>query len=285
MVTATPSNVGEVVRQLLNEALAQAAEQPQHLSDLFDQVENDANKIVDEAKQIPDEIARKLNDRPFHPPDWWSLLVFLVVKVHDLIGDPRLTVGYRHPGGWSRMLTLNYYSEDPANPGATILATVGVAVTDPDVTHGIWLQVVKDFDLNLGTGTLHVAMSAKGRADWQYVLGAAMTKPGQQAAATIDIQWTPWDADVKSGVFTFTLGPIHLRLALSSPADPLYSVTIGLGTEGASGIEATVNASQALGDALSSFIDIAPIDESYSPQLVLIQGASPQFSLGHRGSA
>ena len=285
MVTATPTNVGEVLRQLLDEAIVKAGEQPQQLSDWFKQVENDANKIVDQAKEIPGDLLQKLKEPPFRPPDYWSLLVFVLLRIRDLLNDPRLTVGYRHPDGWSRMVTLNY-SDNPADLAGTIAATVGIAITDPDVTHGVWLQVLKDFDLDLGSGALRIKISAKGKADWQYVFGAAMTKPGQQAQAGIDVEWTPWQDGVHpaGGAFSFDLGPIHLRLSLLSPADPLYSVTLGLGAaDGTAGLSASVDAHRALGDALGSFIDIAPIHESYSPQLVLTKGSSPQFDLGHRG--
>jgi len=285
MVTATPTNIGEVLRQILDEAMKQAAQQPEHLSDVIKQVEQDANKIVDNAERIPQQILDELQQPPFRPPDWWSLMVFLLLRIRDLLNDPRLTVGYRHPAGWSRMVTLNY-SEDSANPDTTIIATVGLAITDPGATQGVWLQVIKDFQFSLGSGPLHVDMKASGRADWQYVVGAAMTKPAQQAQASIDIQWTPWSAGLHpaAGALDFQLGAIHLSVALSAaPTDPLYRVTVGLGSDSASGVTAGVDAHKFLGDALSSFINIAPVDESYSPQLVLTQGGSPQFTLGHRG--
>jgi hypothetical protein len=284
MVTATPTNVGEVVRQLLNEAIKKAAEQPQQLSDWFQQVESDANQIVDQVQQVPDDLMQKLKEPPFKPPDWWSLLVFMLLRTRDLLNDRRLTIGYRHPTGWSRMVTLNY-SELPDRPD-TIAVTLGVAITDPGVTHGLWLQVLKDVDLTLGGGSLKVQLSARGKADWQYVLGAAMTKPAQQARADISLQWAPWQGGVHppDGAFGFDLGPIHLGVALRSPDDPLYTVTMGLGSEDdTAGVTAAVNAGQALGDTLASFIDIAPIQESYSPELVLTKGGSPRFSLGHRG--
>ena len=62
-----------------------------------------------------------LKEPPFRPPDWFSLLVFMLLRIRDLLDDPRLTIGYRHPGGWSRMVTLNY-SEDPLHPDTTVAA-------------------------------------------------------------------------------------------------------------------------------------------------------------------
>ena len=151
MVTATPTNIGEVLRQLVDEAISKAAEQPDHLSDFFEQVEADANKIVDTVKRIPDNLVDQLEQPPFRPPDWWSLLVFALLRIRDLLDDDRLTVGYRHPAGWSRMVTLNF-SESAADPDNTVAATLGIALTDPGVTHGLWLQVLKDFDMALGAG-------------------------------------------------------------------------------------------------------------------------------------
>src|SRR5689334_21162304 len=228
MVTATPTNVVDVLRQLLDQAISSASQQPQHLSDFFKQVESDAQKVVDEVKQIPEDVVQTLKEPPFKPPDWWSLLVFLVVHIRDLLDNPRLTVGYRHPAGWSRMLTLNLLSDDPGKvPAATIIASVGVAITDPDVTHGVWLQTVQTFDANLGGGALQVDISATGNANWQYVIGAEMTKPGQVAHANVDVRWSPYTPDVNfgSGAFTFNLGPLHLGVRLSSAAgDPLYTL-------------------------------------------------------------
>ena len=181
MVTATPTNIGEVLRQLVDEAISKAAEQPDHLSDFFEQVESDANKIVDTVKRIPDNLVDQLEQPPFRPPDWWSLLVFALLRIRDLLGDNRLTVGYRHPAGWSRMVTLNF-SEDAADPDNTVAATLGIALTDPGVTHGLWLQVLKDFDVDLGAGALRVKLKANGAADWKYTIGAAMTAPGTGGA-------------------------------------------------------------------------------------------------------
>ncbi len=284
MVTATPSTVGDVLRTLLDQAIREAGEQPGHLNDLFQQMGRDADTIVDKVEKLPGDALDALHKPPFQPPDWWSLLVFLMVRIVDLLGDDHLSLGYRHPDGWSRMLTLTY-SEDPLNPDDSAAATVGVAVTDPDVTHGIWLQVLKDFTFSKATSSLALQITANGQADWKYTFGAAMTPPGPQANVDIDIRWTPWNPDLHpaGGAFGFDVGPIHLHLSLTSPQGPLYTVTLGLGTDNAPGVEASLDVGQALGPALRSFVNIAPIDESYSPQLVLTQGAGPQFSLGHRG--
>ncbi len=285
MVTATPTNIGEVLRQLVDEAINKAAAQPDHLSDFFEQVEADANKIVDTVKRIPDNLVDQLEQPPFRPPDWWSLLVFALLRIRDLLDDDRLTVGYRHPAGWSRMVTLNV-SESAADPDNTVVATLGIALTDPGVTHGLWLQVLKDFDMALGAGPLRVKLKANGVADWKYTIGAPMTPPGPVARADIGVQWTPWDPGLSPGAgpVGFQIGPLCLQLALASPTDPLYQITLGLGApDGAAGLDASVDAHKFLGDALSSFIDIAPLHESYTPQLTLTAGGSPQFSLGHRG--
>jgi hypothetical protein len=284
MVTATPTTIGTVLQKLLDQAIREAGEQPGHLSDFFQQIGRDAGTIVDEVKKIPGEALDALRSPPFRPPDWWSLLVFLMVRIVDLIGDPHLSLGYRHPEGWSRMLTLTY-AEDADDPDNTAAGTVGVAVTDPGVTHGIWLQVLKDFTFAKSVAGLQIQITANGNADWKYIFGAAMTPPGPVAHVEIDVRWTPWNPDLHpaGGAFGFDVGPIHLHLTLSSPGGPLYAVTLGLGVDGQPGVEASLDVERALGPALGSFVDISPLDESYSPQLILTQGASPQFSLGHRG--
>jgi hypothetical protein len=282
MVTANPTDVIEVVRQVITKALTEAGNS-QQLKDIFTQIEKDVGETGDQVKPL-NEIPKELTDLIDHP-DWWSLLVFLVVKIKDLLGDNRLSIGYRHPEGWSRMLTLNY-STDATDLDGSMAASLGVAVTDPDVTHGLSLQIIKTFEVGLGSGALRVHISAGGAADWQYVLGATMPKPDQSAHCNIDLQWQPWDAGSNTGsdVFEFRLGPLHLNLALYAPTDPLYTVTIGLGADSVPGVKAAVHPAQAFGPALGSFIHVGGLDESYSPQLTVVAGGSPRFDLGHNGS-
>jgi hypothetical protein len=287
MVTANPTDVIEVVRQVITKAFTEAGNS-QQLKDIFTQIEKDVGEAGDQVKLLK-EIPKELKDLVDHP-DWWSLLVFLVVKIKDSIGDPHLSIGYRHPEGWSRMLTLNY-SNDPTNLEGSMAASLGVAVTDPGVKHGFSLQIIQPLKpvVKLGSGALQVDISADGAADWQYVLGATMPTPNQSVAVhcNVDLRWQPWGADSNTGsdVFEFRLGPLHLNLALSSVStDPLYTVTIGLGADSVLGVKAAVHPAQAFGPALGSFIHVGGLDESYSPQLTVVAGGSPRFDLGHNGN-
>jgi hypothetical protein len=282
MVTASPTSVGDVLTALLDQAMSQAAQQPDGFNQVFQQVGQDAATIVEQVRQLPTDAMNAVRDQ-FVPPKWWSLLVFLMLRIVEDSGDKHLSLGYRHPDGWSRMLTLTY-SEDPSDLDGTAAATVGVAVTDPGVTHGIWLQVLKDFSYSTSTTEFDLQVTAHGSADWTYTPGSGMTPPAQQADADVDIRWTPWNPDLNKSGFTFDVGPIHLHLHLNSAdGSPLYVLTLGLGTDTAAGVDASLDVSAILGPALKSFVSIDKIDESYSPQLILAQGAGPQFSLGQRG--
>jgi hypothetical protein len=288
----------EVVRQVLRQALTEAGNHPQHLDDVFTDIEKDVGKAGDQVKRLK-EIPQKLKGPPFDPPDWFTLLFFLLVKIKELIGDDRLSIGYRQPAGWSRMLTLNFsnvparQTVDPAGTQLddTMAASLGVAVTDPDVTHGISLQIIKPFDVKFQSSSLTIAISAGAAADWQYVFGAPMKAPtmapGQTAHCTVDLSWHPWgdDANQGSDAFEFRLGPLHLKLVLSTEStEPLYTVTVGLGTDTAPGVHAAMHPEKALGPALGSLVHIGVPDESYTPQLTVVAGGSPRFTLGHNGN-
>jgi hypothetical protein len=281
MVTATPTTVGDVARTLLDQAITEAAQQPTELANLFQQLGKDATTIVDQVEQLPGDVLPTLQSPPFSPPDWWSLLVFLMARLVASAHDPHLSLGYRHPAGWSRMLTLTY----SADLDGSVAATVGVAIADPGVTHGIWLQVLEDFTFTTAIGALSLHVTGSGQADFTYSPGATTALPDRNGSIDIDLSWAPWnsDLDLAGGGFTFTMGPLHLHLTLTTPANPLYTMSLGLGAVTTPGVAATLDVGKALGSTLASFITISPIDESYSPQLILTQGGAPRFSLGHDG--
>ena len=201
MVTASPTSVGDVLSALLDQAMSEAAQQPNGFNQVFQQVGQDAATIVEQVRQLPTGAMDAVRDQ-FVPPQWWSLLVFLMLRIVEDSGDKHLSLGYRHPDGWSRMPTLTY-SEDPSDLDGTAAATVGVAVTDPGVTHGIWLQVLKDFSYRTSTTEFDLQVTAHGSADWTYTPGTEMTPPAQQADVDVDIRWTPWNPQLNKSGFTF----------------------------------------------------------------------------------
>lgn len=276
MPTATPDTIGDVVGQIIQEAARQAADQPAKLQDLFDQVEQQAGQIADQVAAMPAALLQKLKDL-LDPPDWWSLLVLVLVKLSEL--DARLSVGTMKPAGWSRMVTLTFTQA----PGRAL--TAGLALTDPGTTHGFLLKADADIDSGaLEVGPLALSIKTTGAASWTMAFGGPVAKPAEQATINVDLSWDPGIAvgDDRAGV---TLGALRATVALSSvTGTPLYAVALGLGDENAKpGAEAMVDLGKVLG-VLGTIVHIQKIDESYSPKLTLTQGAGPQFTLGQKSA-
>ena len=274
-----PGSLGPALGQLLTTAGNQALQAPEELRKVFDQIQ----KIDDQARQLPTDVVEALKKEPFKPPDWWSLLIFVMAQVQDAIGDPRLWLGAQQPEGWSRMLTLNYSPDLQAPP----VLTVGLAVTDsdpPSLIRGIWINLSKQFDqVPLSkTGGLKLTLSGSGTGVWQYVFG---TGPGtgltplvpaglQDSWVDLQAVWDPgWKAGGADGIFAVSAGAVLAEVKLAG-TDPYYSVTVGLGP-----LAGSVSPGSALG-ALASAVQIEPFGVSYNPKLVLAQGHSPAFTLG-----
>ena len=133
MVTATPNMLGDVLGQIVQAAADAAAAVPQDLQNVFDQAGRTVADVVDEAQALPANALAQLKQL-IDPPDWASLLIFILVKISEL--DPaHLSVGSMRPDGWSRTLTLTYTLESGKK------VTVGFAMTDPaPAKHGFILK-------------------------------------------------------------------------------------------------------------------------------------------------
>jgi hypothetical protein len=211
------------------------------------------------------------------PPDWTSLLIFLLIKVRDL--DPgHLSVGSMKPDGWSRTLTLTYTLE----PGKSV--TLGFAMTDPaPARHGIILQATAGLTISpTPLGPLNFSVTSQGDASWRMGFSGGLEKPAEQASVDAELYWDP-HLEVGDATAGLSVGVLRLGAALSTlPATPLYELTLGLGDGAARpGAEAKVDLGKLLG-ALGAIVHITAIDESYSPKLSLTHGAGPQFSLGEK---
>jgi hypothetical protein len=276
MVTATPNTLGDVLGQIVQAAADAAAAVPQDLQNVFDQAGRTVADVVDEAQDLPADALAQLKQL-IDPPDWASLLIFILVKISDL--DPaHLSVGSMRPDGWSRTLTLTYTLE----PGKTV--TVGFAMTDPaPAKRGFILQSTAGLATgDLPIGPLTFSVSSSGEASWRMAFSGALEAPAQQASIDVRLFWDP-KINVGDATAGIGLGVLGLTAALSTnPGVPLYTLTLGLGDGAARpGAEAKLDLSKLLG-ALGSIVNITAIDESYSPALTLTQGLAPKFDLGHK---
>ena len=278
MVTATPDTIGDVLGQLVQAAADAAAAVPDRLASVFDQAGRTVADVVQEAEALPADALAKLKQL-IDPPDWSSLLIFILVKISEL--DPaHLSVGSMRPDGWSRVVTLTYTLE----PGKAV--TIGFGMTDPaPAKHGFVLKATADLTTdNVPLGPLNFSVTSNGMASWELPFSGGVTPPVEQASIIASLFWDP-KLSVGDSTAGVSVGVLRLRAALSTlPGAPLYQLTLGLGDESARpGAEAKIDLSKLLG-ALGAVVHITAVDESYSPKLTLIQGAGPQFSLGEKSS-
>ena len=275
MVTATPDTLGEVLGEIVEAAAEAAAGAPQALQEVFDQAGHTIGQTVDEAEAFSEQVLESLKQL-IDPPDWASLLIFILVKVRAL--DPEhLSVGSMKPEGWSRTLTLTY-----TLAGKSV--TLGFAMTDPaPAKHGIILQATAGLTIPATPiGPLTFSVTSQGDASWRMAFSGGLEKPAEQASIDAELFWDP-HIGVGDATAGLSVGALRLSTVLSTePGAPLYALSLGLGDGAAHpGAEAKVDLGKLLG-ALGAIVHITAIDQSYSPKLTLTQGAGPQFSLGEK---
>jgi len=285
MATATPETLGQVLTQIVQAAADEAAQQPQQISDAVEQVVHQAEGVVEEIRRLPDDILNTLRNA-VDPPDWWSLLVFVMLRIGDL--DPqRLSVGVTHPAepaNWSRMVTLTYV--DPARPDDGTV-TLGLALTDPGTTKGMWLRTSGSptFSTDLAAA-LSLTVTTSGQPQWWAPFSGPIAAPSIDSRITATLVWDPGlsAGDPTKGV-GFALGAFRIDVTLSSiGTEPWWALTIRLGAPPhAPGVRLTVDLATVLG-SLATIVTIAPVVEQYSPSLVLAQGANPTFDLGEQSA-
>ena len=175
MVTATPDTLGEVLGEIVEAAAEAAAGAPQALQEVFDQAGHTIGQTVDEAEAFSEQVLESLKQL-IDPPDWASLLIFILVKVRAL--DPEhLSVGSMKPEGWSRTLTLTY-----TLAGKSV--TLGFAMTDPaPAKHGIILQATAGLTIPATPiGPLTFSVTSQGDASWRMAFSGGLEKPAEQAS-------------------------------------------------------------------------------------------------------
>jgi hypothetical protein len=278
MVTATPETLGQVLGQVLQSAADAAAAAPDALAQVFDQAGQTVGRTVDEAEQLPADALHAL-EQLIDPPDWASLLIFLLLKVRDLDPD-HLSVGSVQPDGWSRAVTLTY----TLDVGKSV--TIGFAMTDPaPARHGIVLQASAGLAIvPTPLGPLTFSVTSQGDASWRIGFSGGVESPAEQAALNAQLSWDP---GIHAGNDTagINVGALRLTTVLSTlPGTALYTLELAFGDAAKPGLEAKVDLGQLLG-ALGAIVHVAALDQSYSPTLVLAAGAGPRFSLGEKSSA
>lgn len=275
MVNASPDTIGTVLDQIISEVSALAADKGDQVRKVLDDADHRVGEVVNDAKKLPDDVVQKIKDL-CNPPDWWSLLLVILVEISKL--DPHLSVGTMSPNGWSRMVTVTYTTDGPEVKSFT----VGLAITDPGLRHGIALKASAPMSFEFGSG-LRLKIAAEDHADWTWEFGGSVEAPGADAKLDVDLSWRPPLPSLSEPAGGFSVGPLHLHAVLAKrPPEPLYTLTLGLGVAADPGVRAELHVGEALG-ALASVVHVADLNETYSPQVQLAQGQSPQFTLGHTG--
>lgn len=287
MVTATPETFLAVLKQVFDDALKAAEGAPQDFNDILDRVVHDAGEQVDQIKKLPQDVYDDLK-KLLDPPDWWSLLAFLVLKVSEL--DPDLSVGTFTPTGWVRMITLTY------TPGVEAAAfTLGLGLVkdpvDPARQRGLLLRAGVGPEQGFTSGRFSFKVTSTGAGDWSIPFGGSIGPPVAAAKLTIDASLDFWPEPagqppaslVPGDVADLWIGPLALHTTLSAGAgEPLYDLKLSVGTSGSAGIHAGL----ARPEPLKGFpfsINLPTIE--YTPTATLTQNESPGFALNPGGGA
>lgn len=274
MATASPDTLGTVLSQIVQEATDQGAAQAAQLRQILDEAGHTFDEALNKVEKLPDDAIQRIKDLYEHP-DWWSLLVFVLVQVSKL--DDHMSVGTTRPEGWSRAVTVTYTVGDSQE------LTLGLALTDPDVKHGILVTATAPLTVGPIGNALTLRVDAKSACNWTWEFGGTPESPDPECAVEIDLAWQPPMPVLSSDAGGISVGPLHLNVKLTKGRpDPLYAITLGLGTSAQPGVEAQLHAGEALG-ALARFVQISELDERYSPSVMLKTGQSPQYTLGHSG--
>jgi hypothetical protein len=279
MAIATPDTLAAMFGQLIEEAAKQAADKPDELREILAPLGELGNDI----KNLPADAFDALK------PDMWSLLVFVLVQVAKT--DPaNLKVGAMQPPGWSRMVTLTYYTDtvDLAQPSITL----GLAVLKDtgagggELTRGVLLRVSgpipKTSLPNDPAAPVRVSVEADGAVEWPIPFSQPLAKPAQEAQLTLGISWDPPDPTVPG--FEFSTGPADATVVLDSHTGAeLYNISVGLGSSSPppAGVRVAVNPDLGV---LGKVVSIAAIDERYSPRFTHGQKTPATFTLNHNSA-
>jgi hypothetical protein len=108
-----------------------------------------------------------------------------------------------------------------------------------------------------------------------------LVTPSAGATVTVTARYGPLRT-AAPGPIDVVVGAAQISVTLSTGA-PMWRVSAGLGGPGEPGLEAKVDIGSMLG-ALGSIVNIAALDEAYSPAVTVTAGGAPVFELGHSGN-
>jgi hypothetical protein len=273
--TATPDTLAESLAQFVTAAAEQAANEPGRIADVLDAALAQAGQDV---ARLPDELLQQLRDA-VDPPDWFSLLVFVLLALSKLDEEHLSVSALAAADGWSRAVALTYHTSDDADAPS---ATVALALTDPGTTHGVIFRVTGLVQATVRKDKVSLSLNGQGTGEWRIPFGGGVRAPQTAATLRATVAYGPvvaLDANAKVGV---GIGSARITVALSNEA-PVWHVDAAIGDEqGAAGVEARADFADALGP-LAGVLQIQPVDERYSPSLSMGAGAAPAFTLGHQG--
>lgn len=290
MATATPDTLGTVFGQILSEVEKQAGEQEDTLKHILDQLHD----LADEVTDLPADLWKELKDAVEHPK-WWSLLLYLMVKISTL--DPHLTAGAIKLDGWSRMVTLTY-SNPPVPPITLGLALVKDVDNGNDLKRGVLIRVAGTIPLKplpdpaapVPAGhpksPFGVSIAASVAAEWRIPFSGPIEPPDHDATVDLALTWDPETLapSLVVGGDGVSLGDVYVAVKLTSTPAHLYTLRIGVGDPGNSetpGLKAAMDLSPKLG-VLGEIVKIAKIDERYTPEYTRGSDAPSAFNLNHR---
>lgn len=275
MATATPDTLLETLVQLVTAAADEAANQPGQIGDVLDQAFAQAAAGAQEVAALPAALLHQL-DQAVHPPDWFSLLVFVLLELSKL--DGHLSVGaLAASNGWSRAVALTYRADQTPNAPS---ATVALALTDPATTHGVIFRIAGLDQVTFNQGPVSVSITGQGDGEWRIPFSGGIQPPAQAATISCTLSYGPVLALPAADKVGIGVGSARVSVALSTNA-PIWHVEAGIGDEaGIPGVEARVSLRDALGP-LAAVLAIQPVDEKYSPKVSAGAGTAPAFSLGH----
>lgn len=255
---------------LLQQAADEAAAQPGKLADAV-------SDATDQLTALPEQVYDELKDAVEHP-DWFSLLVAILLAVRELDRD-HLSVGKLEPGdGWAPAVTLTHHDQPAGVDEAT---TVGLSLCG-DGTHGVLARCRTALPMTFGSGGLRVTLAGSGNADWRIGFTGGLRPPTGAGTLDVTVEWDPGLHVEPAAGISFGVGPLRFVAHLATTA-PLWSLELGLGTAGpppaVPGVGASLDLRPLLGD-LAGLVSLDVPAQRYSPRLTVSDGSTPVFDLG-----
>jgi hypothetical protein len=285
--------LAQTAEQAVADIVRSAQEAPDRLLAIIDEALAGAQNAVDEVVALTEQQFQRLKDAVEHP-DWLGIVTFLLVRMVELAGDPRLTVVAVDPGPpWGRAVALRYLAPVPGGDAELRLA---LALGDQPqlggaaATHGVVVTARNSPTLQLPAGPVVVTAGAQGDGQWRIPFGGPLGAPEGLASLVVDVHLgralVPLDRTEPIGLGVGGPG-LHATLAADTHGAPArWSVDLRFGpVDGAdAGVHAKLDLAPLLG-AVSEFVHLTALDERYSPHVTLSSDDPPLLDLGHGGFA